>query len=264
MMAKLILYSGHQESIIPNLNLVLSKFFSSGFYSSSIMTALFMGGFFLIFYQKLRIFPMLFWFCIYYLGLILSKTSIHGWYLIPPLFVYITISGISIIFLFNLFQKLLNKNKILIQTVIFIGVIFFSSLTLYLKIIQIDEEFDYEQSVRKKAGKFLNENTPVNSTVFLEPIGVIGYFSDRYIYDDAALISPIFLEFNKLPYSAESVYKKIQFVKPDYIVLRDKYLDEFYSKTNLLNEYKSIKNFHYQAKEESSGFDDLTIFEKIN
>jgi hypothetical protein len=233
MLAKLILYSGH---II---------------------------GIFVVFKKNIKLLPMIVWFFIYYLAFIVSKTLIHGWYLVPPLFVFITVSGIGIIFIFNILSDYLFKYQKLLSTALFVFIILFSILTLISKLNQMNREFQYEQSVRKPIGKYLNKSTPINSTVFLEPIGIIGYFSNRYIYDDAALISPIFLEINRLPYNASSVYKKINLVKPDYLVLRNKDLSEFYNSTNLIKDYKVVKNFQDSVMfSEKSSFS-MTIFERI-
>ncbi len=259
MIAKLILYSGHSESMLPNLELVFSKFFFAGYYSSTILTVLFVTGIIVSIRKKPALLPMIIWFVIYYIALMLSKTHIFAWYLIPPLFVYITISGIGIIFLTETIIKHFHVKNLI--AVIFIGVIFFSSITLYLKIKQIKQEFLYEQVVRKKIGNYFYEYSPKNSTIFLEPIGVIGYYSHRYIYDDAALISPQFLNLNRLPNIPETRYKKVQLVKPDYLVIRDKYLAEFYSKTALLSEYKPIKSFRFNYKS-TDDFPDITIFQK--
>lgn len=263
MIAKLILYSGHQESILPNLKLVFSKFFISGYYSSLVVTLFFFGGIFLIIKNNLRLFPIIVWFFIYYFALIFSKTSIHGWYLIPPLFVYITISGIGIIYILNLFQRKFPAKKALLHVIVLFSVLFFSSLTLFIKINQISSEYQYEKNVRIKVGEFLRDNTPKNSTIYLEPIGIIGYYSERYIYDDAALISPIFLELNRLPLNSKNRYKKIQLVNPDYVVLRNKYLKEFYSTTNLTKNYTLVKSFENFADRDDPDFANLTIFKKI-
>jgi len=259
MIAKLILYSGHQSSIIPNLSLVLSKFFIKGFYSSSVISLLFLLGIFLVFFKRINLYPMIFWFFLYYAALIFSKTNIHAWYLIPPLFVFITISGIAIIFVFNKIVNYYSLNKRVMQLLLAAGILAFSFFTLYLKINQLQIEYHYEQNVRVKVGKFLNETTPKNSTVYLEPIGIIGYFSNRYIYDDAALISPIFLDLNRLENTAQTRFKKIQLVEPDYLVLRNKYLDEFYTTTNLLQYYIAIKTFDYYL---DPVLPSLTVFQR--
>jgi hypothetical protein len=260
MIAKLVLYSGHQDSIFPNLELIISKFFVIGYFSSSIITILFLGGIYLVIKKKLHLIDMISWFIIYYLALILSKTHIFAWYLIPPLFVFITISGISIIFISKWINDKLNFKYF--NLIVFIGITLFSTLTLYLKIVQIKTEYNYEQEVRVKLGKYLDENTPKNASVFLEPIGIIGYYSNRYIYDDAALISPQFLDLNRLPNTPETRFKKIELVKPDYLVIRDRYLNEFYSKTKLKDFYQSVKTFNYPSNSNSFEFPSLTLFKK--
>ena len=207
---------------------------------------------------------MVTWFVIYYLALIISKTTIFGWYLIPPLFAFISVAGIGIIFILQYFQRIFILNKKVLYVLALSGVIFFSTLTLFLKIKQISKEREYELTIRSKIGMYLNENTPDNSTIFLEPIGVIGYYSERYIYDDAALISPEFLEINKLPsaYAAESRYKKIDLVTPDYLVLRDVYLNDFYLSTNLRKDYTEIKHFENQLTLSDTIFPAMTIFKR--
>jgi len=264
MIAKLILYSGHQSSIFPNIELLLAKFFIMGYYSSSIITLLFILGSIIVFKNRIRLYPMVTWFVIYYLALIISKTTIFGWYLIPPLFAFISVAGIGIIFILQYFQRIFILNKKVLYVLALSGVIFFSTLTLFLKIKQISKEREYELTIRSKIGMYLNENTPDNSTIFLEPIGVIGYYSERYIYDDAALISPEFLEINKLPsaYAAESRYKKIDLVTPDYLVLRDVYLNDFYLNTNLRKDYTEIKHFENQLTLSDTLFKAMTIFER--
>jgi len=243
MIAKLILYSGHSSSVLPNFNIVLSKFFLAGYYSSTILTSLFFIGIYVVLKKNIRLLPMIVWFFIYFTALVMSKTLLHGWYLVPPLFVYITVSGLGIVYIFTLLcNKFLNFTKYIKYT-LFIIVILFSSLTLKLKLNQMLKEFLYEQTVRKPIGNYLNAVTAVKSTIFLEPIGVIGYFANRYIYDDAALISPVFLEINRLPYNAISVYKKIDLVQPDYLALRDRDLEEFYNSTKLSEDYQLMKNF---------------------
>jgi hypothetical protein len=42
----------------------------------------------------------------------------------------------------------------------------------------------------KAIGFWLNNNTPMDATILLEPLGYIGYYSDRILLDDAGLITP--------------------------------------------------------------------------
>lgn len=262
MIAKLVLYSGHQDSVLPNLSLIFSKYFEVGYYSSSIITILFLMGVIFIFIKKNNLYSLVAWFFAYHLALVISKTSIHGWYLIPPLFAFIIISDLAILYLFNFLLVQFRINKKILHIVVTSGILIFSALTLYLKVIQMNDQYLYEQTVRIRVGKFLNENSPQNSSVFLEPIGIIGYYSSRYIFDDVALVSPIFLKLNKLPNTAATRFKKIQLVKPDYLVLRDRYLSEFYSTTDLIKQYEPIKKFEFTRVPEDPEYPNLTIFRK--
>ncbi|MDT3696525.1 MAG: hypothetical protein ROY99_09030 [Ignavibacterium sp.] len=263
MLAKLILYSGHSKSMLPNLSVVLSKYFLSGYYSSALITVLFITGIYFTLKKRIKLLPMIAWFFIYYSALIISKTQIHGWYLIPPLFVFLIVSGIGIFSIYNILLKNFSRYQKLLNAFVVVFVILSSAFALKLKIEQMNFELSYEETVRIPIGKYLNKYTPISSTVFLEPIGVIGYYSNRYIYDDSALISPIFLEINRLTYNASSVYKKIELVKPDYLVLRNRDLEDFYTSTNLLKEYEKIKSFKDTVWFKENSPLSMTIFERI-
>jgi hypothetical protein len=262
MIAKLIIYSGHQTSYAPNLNLLFSKFFESGKYSSTIVTILFLIGSFHIIKSKNRLTPLVAWIFIYFSSLVISKTTMHGWYLIPPLFAYIIISGMAVQNLVIFISTKFTRLKILSYSLVTVFIVIFGLLTLYLKMNQMYVEYRYEQDVRIKMGEYLNKNTDISSSVLLEPIGVIGYFSERYVYDDIALISPIFLDLNRLPYTPQNRYKKVDLVKPDYIILREDELDDFYSQTEILNEYTPIERFNFDLAPNHPVYRGLSLFER--
>src|SRR5690606_16469696 len=138
------------------------------------LTIFFITGVILIIIQKVKILPMILWFFIYYAALIISRTNIHGWYLIPPLFIYITVSAIGIIFIFDKIQKKFQFNKTMGQIILLVLLVASSFIMVYQKIIQLRHQYHYEQNIRVKIGKYLKHNTKENSTVFLEPIGIIG------------------------------------------------------------------------------------------
>jgi len=77
-----------------------------------------------------------------------------------------------------------------------------------------------ENDIRLPIGLWLRDNTPPNSSVALEPIGYIGYYSERYIIDFVGLVSP-----QVLPLRQEDPNHPLANIvlrlKPDYCVLRD-------------------------------------------
>jgi hypothetical protein len=85
---------------------------------------------------------------------------------------------------------------------------------------------DYEDQVRIPLGLWLKRNTPEGSLILLEPIGYIGYYSERRVLDAVALISPQVLPYYQgdlyFPYNLPNVALAL---RPDYCVFR--YPDEF-------------------------------------
>lgn len=78
----------------------------------------------------------------------------------------------------------------------------------------------YEEVVLSGAGKYLAACAPPGSTLMLEPLGYVGYFSQLEVYDLAGLVSPDFAPTEakfKAGWGAEQVRK----YRPDYVVLRN-------------------------------------------
>ncbi len=263
MMAKLILYSGHEKSVLPNLEYLLSRFVVRGYYTSALFTLFFLIGICTVVKKYKSLLPVIFWFFIYFTALIYSRTMLFGWYFVPPLFVYITVAGIGIYRIITKVREFFRLDFSVLKYLTLTGITFFSAVVIYERINDLSVGYDYLQNVSKKLGIYIKENSELDATVYLEPIGAIGYYSERYIFDDAALVSPLFLELNRFPYTAENRYKKIDLVKPDFVVLRNHELDDFYTNTELLNEYKLLKNFLFESKPDDYNFAELLLFQRI-
>lgn len=74
-------------------------------------------------------------------------------------------------------------------------------------------------------GKWFNENSPQDSKILVNDVGAIGYYSERYIIDAAALINRD-IELNKkimqIPVEErKTAANLLKFVKADYVVERD-------------------------------------------
>lgn len=79
-------------------------------------------------------------------------------------------------------------------------------------------------------GKWFNENSPPNSRILVNDVGAIGYYSNKYIIDAAALINRD-LSLNKRIMSTPleermHPYNLLKFINADYVVERDSVLDE--------------------------------------
>ena len=74
--------------------------------------------------------------------------------------------------------------------VLFLGAIFIFALGWQgARQVKEAQTFRHEASL-KSIGLWLNKNTPLNSTVQLEPLGYIGYFADRTMRDVVGLVTP--------------------------------------------------------------------------
>lgn len=83
------------------------------------------------------------------------------------------------------------------------------------------EELRYGQASRnegslKQIGLWLNQNSPVGSTVLLEPLGYIGYYADRRMLDVVGLVTPQVVEMKKR--GLNDVYLYLADLQPDYVV----------------------------------------------
>jgi hypothetical protein len=77
-----------------------------------------------------------------------------------------------------------------------------------------------EANTRKAIGLFLAHQTPKRATIMLEPIGYIGFFSDRYVYDLGGLVSPSLTRLRQ-EFPRDWYTRAIFSFSPDYLVLRD-------------------------------------------
>lgn len=75
-----------------------------------------------------------------------------------------------------------------------------------------------ENSGRRLIGEWLRDHAQKNDTVFLEPLGYIGYFSQLHMLDYPGLSAPAVVEARK--HGAPLVDQLVQRLKPDWLVVR--------------------------------------------
>jgi hypothetical protein len=80
----------------------------------------------------------------------------------------------------------------------------------------------FEESVRKPIGLWLERHTPPDALISMEPIGYIGYYSQRRILDEVGLVSPGVIPFNRR--GAGWFTAEVKRYHPDYIVERPHFL----------------------------------------
>ena len=75
-----------------------------------------------------------------------------------------------------------------------------------------------EEGTRRKAGEWLRDNAEPNDTVFMEPLGYIGYFSGLKTYDFPGMSSREMVDARREV--GNSWTKLIEFMQPQWLVLR--------------------------------------------
>jgi hypothetical protein len=78
----------------------------------------------------------------------------------------------------------------------------------------------YQPNTLEAVGLFLDHKTPKEATVMLEPIGYVGYFSGRYIYDLGGLVTPSITRLRQ-DFPRDWDIRAIFSFSPDYLLLRD-------------------------------------------
>jgi len=76
------------------------------------------------------------------------------------------------------------------------------------------QEYVYTRST-KVIGMWLNQNTAKDSVVLLEPLGYVGYYSQRHILDEVSLVTPQMIPVRQ---KVLSIYYAISVFKPDYVI----------------------------------------------
>jgi len=84
------------------------------------------------------------------------------------------------------------------------------------------QQYVYSTSL-KGMGLWLNQNTPEDSTVLLEPLGYVGYYANRHMLDEVALVTPQMIPVRRVN---RNIYYAISFFGPDYVVSHCEYPKE--------------------------------------
>lgn len=138
------------------------------------------------------------------------------WYLTPFLLSYYFLAGIGFAEAIEKARFCLNDQMIRFASVLVLLLIVgtsFRPLTYAIQTNRGGTNLAFQQ-----IGLWLKENTSINSSVMLEPIGQIGYLSDRRIIDEIGLVSPQMQPFLKLMGSKDWPCAAVKNFSPDYLI----------------------------------------------
>jgi hypothetical protein len=184
--------------------------------------------------------------------LVLTRATFFDHYLYPALWVSLLQLGLG---LGRLWDSI-SPNRRSLKAVFALTMVMFTGLNIivftYSAVVSRDFQANRQDFSLKGVGLWLNQNTPSNSTVLLEPLGYIGYYADRKIYDEVGLISPGIVEMKRQ--GINDVYQYVTAYQIDYVVT---HCDEglAWKERSERGEISFAKDFSLAAEFNPLGFD---------
>jgi len=170
--------------------------------------------------------------CFYFLFM----KRVFPWYF-PPLAMFTLI--IFVRGIFTLFGGTYRPLPIVILSLILCAMVYiFFFNAAYMRI----EQKEVEEGNRKQIGLWLRENVRVDNTVYLEPLGYIGYFSRARMMDYPGLVSERVAQLLSQD-KALDFYTLIPKLEPDWVVLRDREADIAQGFEYFRDNYRRVKSF---------------------
>lgn len=166
--------------------------------------------------------PLIIWPIVLIASYILTDADIISRYfmIIIPMLTLLAVKSI----------ELLNKRMYSGVIILFVIILIISQISFY-KFVKPHTD-DFTEGVEEcliPIGKWFYENTPPDTKILVNDVGAIGYYSNRYIIDAAALINSD-LDVNKKIMSTPLEKRMnpnnlLEFVNADYVVERDTILE---------------------------------------
>jgi hypothetical protein len=109
-----------------------------------------------------------------------------------------------------------------------------------------------EDGSRMKIGLYLHDVVKPGQKIYLEPLGYIGYYSDRYIWDWPGLVAPEVVHLHKdLRQDQISALAEIM---PDWMVLRTGELQAASAYSQIAKNYGVVRMFNVRPQIDSVGY----------
>ena len=199
-----------------------------------------------------RFVSLLYTLLVVYLSYLQFRGAVYPWYL-PPAEVMAAFILCSAAY--HISHKLTKSNAVPIY-LINILLLYISSSIYFSSLSQIKVQQEViETNHRKEIGLWLNKNKQVNDTVFLEPLGYIGYYSNAKMYDWPGLVSPKVVAAEKHK-KAGQYAKIILALKPSWLVLRPNVIPALKQTNWFEKHYKATKIF--DVSEEIKSYKNLS------
>jgi hypothetical protein len=79
-----------------------------------------------------------------------------------------------------------------------------------------------QRTVAQAAGQWIAASTPAGAKLFAEPIGFLGFYSRRYVWDTVGMVSPVLTDYRRrFPQANRWFWESLHDLQPELVVLRD-------------------------------------------
>lgn len=179
--AKFIIYPRFAPGLFPHFGEFVSQM--AGGRAGMAVLVLFLIGLAFVIRSRLRILvPATIWLLAYMALFATSKLMLFGWYLVPPLPVYLAIASVG--------AMELGRKAAVFRVAMPLLLVLWTATAIPSTARRLTDIQDREDLMRKTVGEWIAVHTPAGETVMVESIGYIGYYSRRPILDAAGLVSP--------------------------------------------------------------------------
>jgi len=175
------------------------------------------------------------------------------WYFPPAAMIGIIVVVRGIFTLSKRMKK--EENRVAFPVLCLFGIFIIMSANLLLASYEMMVQQKYiENGTRRQVGEWLKHNTAKTDRIYLEPLGYIGYFSERKMLDYPGLVSPEVVKLvkeYKLNYA--SLIEKLQ---PEWVVTRteDYYFKLMPQSPYFKNNYKVVAIFDATYELDALGY----------
>ncbi len=188
-----------------------------------------------------------FWFALYWLAFLFSRVLLFPWYIVPPLPIYEAFMAMGLVrtvqWLRPRFLWPLPRPVTAVLMAMLVGG------CTYGAIVAAHGEQVVEERVRIPLALWIKAHSKPTDVVMLEPIGYIGYYSERPILDVVGLISPRVLSFYK-PQNEAPMLEIARAFRPEWCVLRPGEIDRIHRAAKAQGKpweenYALVQTFYY-------------------
>jgi 4-amino-4-deoxy-L-arabinose transferase-like glycosyltransferase len=166
------------------------------------------------------------WMVLYIATFTLFQSGRFGWYyapIMPILFTLVVLGGAEWFEQtrrFTAMTRIMQSNlRYALLATLFLAIIVISGISVYGSWQEAWKEVAYEKLIWQPLGLWIRENSDPNATVAVESIGGVGWYSERYIWDEGGLVSTKTYTLNQETPGNINVLAILQTYRPDFFIV---------------------------------------------